>query len=241
MFRKTVFIAAALAFFAGMSGAETPAMELNRLRTENRRLRQELDRLRASRSEEERDLLKFRAWLAATADSGKVQTVSEREMRLLAILAETVARCNRLVVHISGVERTFRDLLSEFPVGPARQARLLLQLEQLERYSMQVSSIAAVAESEEDPSAFRETTVLAVNRELETAVLAVGSVHGVFPGLLYQAKNDGEIVLRIVSVRPWVCAAMPVSGGMEKISPGMRFTAEHRARPGERISPLRRR
>ncbi len=241
MFSKTILIAAVLALFAGVRGAENASVELNRLRAENRRLRQELDRLRASRSAEERDLLKFRAWLAATADSGKVQTASERELRLLAVLAETVARCNRLVVHISSVERTFRDLLSEFPVGPARQARLLLQLEQLERYSMQVSSIAAVAESEEDPAAFRETTVLAVNRELETAVLAVGSVHGVFPGLLYQARNDEEIVLRIVSVRPWVCAAVPVSGKIDKIAPGMRFTAEHRARPGERISPLRRR
>jgi hypothetical protein len=241
MFSKTIFIAAALALFAGVRGAEPPSVELNRLRAENRRLRQELDRLRASRSKEERDLLKFRAWLAATADSGKVQTASEREMRLLAVLSEMVVRCNRLVVHISSVERTFRDLLSEFPVGPARQARLLLQLEQLERYSMQVSSIAAVAEADEDPAAFRETTVLAVNRELETAVLAVGSVHGVFPGLLYQARNDEGLVLRIVSVRPWVCAAVPVSGGIDKITPGMRFTAEHRARPGERISPLRRR
>ena len=241
MFRKVVFIAAISVFSLCVEGSENPSAELNRLRSENRRLRQELDRLRASRSKEERDLLKFRAWLAATADSGKVQTASDREMRLLAILTEMVTRCNRLVVHVSGVERTFRDLLSEFPIGPARQARLLLQLEQLERYSMQVSSIAAVAESGEDPSAFRETTVLAVNRELETAVLAVGSVHGVFPGLLYQAKNDEAVVLRIISVRPWVCAAVPVSGGLDRISPGMRFTAEHRARPGERIPSLRRR
>ena len=109
----------------------------------------------------------------------------------------------------------------------------------LERCAMQVSAIAAVAESEEDPAAFREATVLAVNRELETAVLSVGTVHGVFPGLIYQDRGGSGQSLRIVSVRPWVSAAVPVGGNAEQITPGMRFTVEHRAQPGERISPLR--
>ncbi|MBQ7207481.1 MAG: hypothetical protein IJS01_06740 [Lentisphaeria bacterium] len=215
------------------------AAELTRLRAENRRLRLELDRLRAARSQQDRDLLRFRAWLAAAADSGKLQTASDREIRLLAILSEMVRRGSRLAVQVSSVERAFRDLLGEFPIGPARQARLLLQLEQLERCAMQVSSIASVAESEEDPAAFREATVLAVNRELETAVLSVGTVHGVFPGLIYRDRDGSGQSLRIVSVRPWVSAAVPVQGDAGRIAPGMRFTVEHRARSDERISPLR--
>ena len=236
--QKGVFTAVLAGLVCAASGDDGKA-ELDRLRAENRRLRLELDRLRAARSAQDRDLLKFRTWLAAAADSGKIQTASDREVRLLAILSEMVRRGSRLAVQVSSVERSFRDLLKEFPIGPARQARLLLQLEQLERCAMQVSAIAAVAESEEDPAAFREATVLAVNRELETAVLSVGTVHGVFPGLIYQDRGGSGQSLRIVSVRPWVSAAVPVGGNAEQITPGMRFTVEHRAQPGERISPLR--
>ena len=107
--------------------------ELSKLKMENRRLHAELDRLRKRLTEKDNDLLKFRHFLAATADAGKVMTVSERERQLTDILKEIVKRSNRLLVHISGVDAIFRDLLKELPVGPARQARLLLQLEQMER------------------------------------------------------------------------------------------------------------
>lgn len=213
-------------------------VEISKLRMENRRLRLELDRLRGKLTEKENDLQKFRHWLAITADAGKLQTVSEREMQLTNILKETVKRSNRLLSHISGVETLFRDLLKELPLGPARQARLLLQLEQMERYALQLSSIAGVFEESTSRQFLENVRVVAVNRELDTVVLSIGSVHGVFPGLLFQSKRDGRLRLRVISVRPWVCAAVPVSSSAEQFTPGMEFTIAHRARPGEGIQPL---
>ena len=213
--------------------------ELARLRAENRRLRLEADRLRSELSKRDNDLLKFRHWLAAASDSGKMMRVSERELQLTGILKEIVTRSNRLLTHISGVDSTFRDLLKELPVGPARQARLTLLLDQMERYAMQLSSIAGVYEESSDRRILEDVRVVSVNRELDTVILSAGSVHGVFPGLLFLGKNDSRLRLRVTAVRPWVCAAVPVSGSTEKMSPGMRFTVAHQAAPGEGIQPLR--
>ena len=212
--------------------------ELAKLKMENRRLHAELDRLRKQLTEKDNDLLKFRHFLAATADAGKVMTVSDRERQLTGILKEIVKRSNRLLVHISGVDSIFRDLLKELPVGPARQARLLLQLEQMERYALQLSTIAGVFEERDSRQVLENVRIVAVNRELDTVILSSGSVHGIFPGLMFQSKRDGRLRLRVISVRPWVCAAVPIGGNTEAFTPGMEFTIAHRAAPGEGIRPF---
>ena len=212
--------------------------KLAKLKMENRRLHAELDRLRKQLTEKDNDLLKFRHFLAATADAGKVMTVSDRERQLTGILKEIVKRSNRLLVHISGVDSIFRDLLKELPVGPARQARLLLQLEQMERYALQLSTIAGVFEERDSRQVLENVRIVAVNRELDTVILSSGSVHGIFPGLMFQSKRDGRLRLRVISVRPWVCAAVPIGGNAEAFTPGMEFTIAHRAAPGEGIRPL---
>ena len=235
--KRIIFIFCLLSFFC-CSLWSSEKNELAKLRMENRRLRLELDRLRGKLSEKENDLLKFRHWLAASSDAGKIMTVSERERQLTGILKEIVARSNRLLVHISGVDMIFRDLLKELPVGPARQARLLLQLEQLERYALQLSTLAGVFEERNNQQVLENVRVVAVNRELDTVILSTGSVHGVFPGLLFQSKRGGFLRLRVISVRPWVCAAVPVGGSAENFTPGMEFTIAHRAAPGEGVRPL---
>lgn len=218
------------------SGAENAA--LARLRMENQRLQKENDRLRKALADRDQDLLKFRQWLAVTADAGKMMTVSERELRLTEILKETVKRSNRLLIQISDVDRLIRNILKDMPLGPARQARVLLQLEQLEKYSLQLSAIAGVFENESQPKNLEDIRIISINRELETVVLSTGSVHGVFPGLLYRSRNGNAPLLRVIAVRPWVCAAVPVSGSVEGLTPGMAFTAAHGVQPGEGIRPF---
>ena len=236
-FLKRLVLSVLLAVCLFSLGADDRT-EVSKLKMENRRLHAELDRLRKQLTAKDNDLLKFRHFLAATAEAGKVMTASERERQLTDSLKEIVARSNRLLVHISGVETIFRDLLKELPVGPARQARLLLQLEQMERYALQLSTIAGVFEERDSRQVLENVRVVAVNRELDTVILSSGSVHGVFPGLMFQSKRDGLLRLRVISVRPWVCAAVPIGVSAEPFTPGMEFTIAHRAAPGEGIRPL---
>ena len=226
------FLLASVFLAAGESG------EVSALQAENQRLRQEVDRLHKELAERDQDVLKFRLWLASAMDSGKMLSVSERELQLTEILKEFVSRSNRLLGHISGVDKKIRELLKELPISPARQARMLLQLEQMERFALNLSAIAGATEEAEDKTALENIRVVAVDRKLETAVLSVGSVHGVFPGLLCQAKQKKDVILRVISVRPWVCAAVPVRGGMAQVVPGMELTFAHRALPGEGLRPL---
>ena len=198
---------------------------IDRLRLENRKLRHELDRLRQELTTRDREIMQFRRWAAGVTDTGKLTTVSQREIRQAEILTEMIKHSSRLAVEASDITRTFRKLIKEFPIGPARQAHLLLQMEDLERAAMRVVSITGAAENEKDPSAFRNVRIVAVNRELETAVLSAGAVHGVFPGLIYQCERNPSLRLRVISVRPWVSAAVPVSGTADPLTPGMPFTA----------------
>ena len=226
------FLLASVFLAAGESG------EVSALQAENQRLRQEVDRLHKELAERDQDVLKFRLWLASAMDSGKMLSVSERELQLTEILKEFVSRSNRLLGHISGVDKKIRELLKELPISPARQARMLLQLEQMERFALNLSAIAGASEEAEDKTALENIRVVAVDRKLETAVLSVGSVHGVFPGLLCQAKQKKDVILRVISIRPWVCAAVPVRGGISQVVPGMELTFSHRALPGEGLRPL---
>ena len=221
-----------------LAGSEAAHTALNRLRMENQRLQKENDRLRSKLIQRQQDLLKFRQWLAVTADAGKIMTVSQRELRLTQIMKETIRRSNRLLSQISDVERLIRDLLKDMPLSPARQARILLQLDQLEKYSLQLSAIAGVYETENQQKVLEDIRLVAIDRKLETVVLSAGSVHGVFPGLLYRSKRGDGPLLRVIAVRPWVCAAVPVSGSVAALTPGMAFTASHSVQPGEGIRPF---
>ena len=220
-------------------GREAASAELERLRQENRRLRQELDRLRQSALIQQRDLQQFKLWLAAVADDGVVMKASDREQHLIALLRELVRRSSRLAIRASAVSGDFGAFLREQPIGPARQARLLLQLEQLERSAMQVSALAGDVERSSGGDAFKNVRLLAVNRELDCAVFSAGSVHGVFPGLIYSAVNDPALRLRVISVRPWVSAAVPVADGIRRLTPGMRFTVVRGDKENTGIAPFK--
>ena len=217
--------------FSAMSLSAGDQAELKQLRRENQMLRRELDRLRKEATQRDKDLLLFRQWAAGVADNGKIMKASERESRLMSVLQEFLKRSNGLVLESMDLERTIRDLLKDFPLSPARQARLELQLDQFESKVRQVSAISTIAENAKDDNKYiREVRILAIDRDSETVVVSSGSVHGIFPGLLYQGKTNRDLELRIISVRPWVSAAVPVRGNLDLMTPGMVFGASRRAR-----------
>ena len=110
--------------FAALNLSAGDKAELKQLRRENQMLRRELDRLRKEATQRDKDLLLFRLWAAGVADNGKIMKASERESRLMSVLQEFLKRSNGLVLESMDLERTVRELLKDFPLSPARQARL---------------------------------------------------------------------------------------------------------------------
>ena len=86
-FLKRLVLSVLLAVCLFSLGADDRT-EVSKLKMENRRLHAELDRLRKQLTAKDNDLLKFRHFLAATAEAGKVMTASERERQLTDILKE---------------------------------------------------------------------------------------------------------------------------------------------------------
>ena len=73
----------------------------------------------------------------------------------------------------------------------------------------------------------RECRVLAVNDDIQAIVLDAGADGGVRLGMTWHVMADDAPVaeFRVISVRPTVCAAMPVKGGMRRIAAGMQARA----------------
>jgi hypothetical protein len=69
----------------------------------------------------------------------------------------------------------------------------------------------------------RQCRVLAVNDELQIAVLDAGSIDGVRPGSSWRIIDGSRVLglVTVIEVRPALSAAMPAADILKRISPGM--------------------
>ncbi len=205
-----------------LCGDDDASGELERLRRENAELRSQLleERTRA------RDQALF---LAAVADEGEFSTSKDREAGLLTRLSLLCSDGGALAVKVAELTAEVRALLRDLPVDTASRARIRLQLDELER---RAGAFAALIDepAADSGAAFRECRVLALNRELEVAVLDIGSRQGAFVGLVLRGGPDKSLELRLDDVRPGVSAATVLRGNFRDLVPGMSFNAENRER-----------
>lgn len=225
--------------------------ELNRLREELasaeealKRLELENESLRENRAELRRELFEIsekyqrqnesyrqlQLWLAGVPAMGTVRKTGEREEQLLELMAELGKSGGELAVNAVSFCEQVRILMGELPIGKVRQAEIQLKLDSLVRDARRFIALTSSGESAEDGSEpLRTCRILAVNRELSLVVLSVGSAKGAFAGMLYQVGKESETQLKVVSVRPFVAAAVVVSGSIDALAPGMEaVTKENR-------------
>jgi hypothetical protein len=81
--------------------------------------------------------------------------------------------------------------------------------------------MSAFANPKGSSAGITKCRILAVNDELQVAVLDVGFAQGVRNGLTWHAGKDRKVLLKVVSVRPLVSAAMLTKGSLKDIAPGM--------------------
>ena len=190
------------------------------------RLEAELIEQKLNFQAEDERFRQLRLWLAGVQAEGTVRKTGEREaLQLQAIgklsengvglALDTVSFCDRV-----------RLLLRDLPMGKVRQAEIQLSLDDLVRKSRRLIAMAEVPKtSEKGIDALRTCRILAVDRELGVAVLSVGSVKGAFAGMIYHVGEGRRELLKLVSVRPSVAAAVLIRGGIENLSPGMEAAA----------------
>jgi hypothetical protein len=68
-----------------------------------------------------------------------------------------------------------------------------------------------------------ESRILSVDDELQVAVLDCGSEDGVRPGMVWHVLHDGKTLakLRVVEVRPTLCAVTLETGQLRYLAPGL--------------------
>ena len=195
--------------------AVSPDSEITRLKLENRELKEKLLRT-------ERELDGIRMWLGNIAFDHTRMAVSDRERQILLTLNELARRGNGLSMAALAVSDECRRLLAELPLGPARKAQVELRLSELDNAAMNFAGLTIPGNS--DVGSCR---VLAVNRELNVAVLSAGASRGVFPGMIFTSKQNPVLKLRVIGTRQEGSVAEIISGAAYEFSTGMEMSALH--------------
>ncbi|MBE6356444.1 MAG: hypothetical protein E7058_04945 [Lentisphaerae bacterium] len=205
--------------FAGTVFAVPADAELTRLEKENRELRQKL-------LETERKLENYQVWLSSAGFDHNTIKVPDREKQLLRVMEEITRRGNMLSMSSLAVSDECRRLLKEMPLGPVRKAQIELRLDELEHAAGRFAGLAIPGNS--DAAACR---VLAVNSNLKAVVISAGAGNGIFPGMIFHAKNNSNLRIRVVSVLFEGALAEVINGNISSFAPGMEMSALTRKTP----------
>ena len=141
---------------------------------------------------------------------------------MLLVLEELARRGNGLSMAALTVSDECRKLLQEMPLGPARKAQVELRLDELEKAAWIFAGLAIPGNSD-----VGNCRVLAVDRDLNVAVISAGAGAGVFPGMVFTAKQNGQLKLRVLATRFEGAVAEIISGKPHEFRPGLEMTALH--------------
>ncbi len=156
--------------------------------------------------------------LGGIASSGDVRKLAEGKSELMKSISDYSKYGNTLALDAIQFCEFVRNLIPEMPIGKVRQTELQLKIEALERSS---NKFITLGSSYFDSSnSMGRCRILAVDKRLNCVVLSVGTVHGAFNGLVYRSGKEPSL-LKVVAVRPYVAAAVLISGNIQDLSPGM--------------------
>lgn len=160
---------------------------------------------------------------AGMLDAGGRSESGKREVQLMGRYKALVDQGGALALRFTEFCKKVDSLASAMDLDEVQRAELRLTMENLSG-ELQKFSVALDSGSEE--ASFRNTRILAINRDLGLVVLPVGINHGVFNGLMMYPVGDPSTALRIISVRPNVSGAIVVSGEISRLSSGQEVRAD---------------
>ncbi len=177
---------------------------------ENAALREKLAARERAYFECRDQLAQLRLTLGGAMDSGRLETSPHREEQLLALLKAISER-------IEAMEKLRQEVADAETAKKAWDELLMLI---------------------RNPGAATSSTcrILAVDPQSGLVVLSAGTVHGVFPGLLYNLE-DSDTQLRVIECRPWVSGATLYRGDPATIAPGKNCRIDETPVSSNRILP----
>ena len=205
-------------FFSSLFWGGSPAgQELRHLKGELAEKEREIERLTALLTAKENELRKLRIWMGNLSADGRDIPVSDREQRLLAGLKALSDASGSMVLKTM-------ELADQLPLSSTSRVRLVMALEDLERSAAKVNALTDTVAAKEE-LLLRDVRILGVRPELNMAVLSVGAVQGVFPGMTF-VTADGKTALRVLETRPMISGAVPVAGSLNNLVTGSRLNLQ---------------
>jgi septal ring factor EnvC (AmiA/AmiB activator) len=187
------------------------------LQKDHQLLRKELIEITKNFQAQNESYRRLQLSIAATIASSKMEAATYREGQLIKILNDVFDQSRKLALRSVEFCDIVDSLLRQMPIGKIRQAEINLRADELKKGARKLTTLADLKFEQKPVDRCR---ILAVNKNLQVVVLPIGSVHGVFIGLNYYVGKE-KAQLRIVTVRPFVSAAVAVKGNIERLAPGM--------------------
>lgn len=156
--------------------------------------------------------------LGSIASSGDVRKLTEGKSELMKSISDYSKYGNMLALDSIQFCEFVRGLIPELPIGKVRLTELQLKIEALEKSSNKFITLGSTYF--DSSNSMGRCRILAVDKRLNCVVLSVGTVHGAFNGLIYRSGKEPSL-LKVVAVRPYVAAAVLISGNIQDLSPGM--------------------
>ena len=211
---------------AASAGDKSMQSDLGRdaLKNEQKMLHNELIEIIDRYRKQNESYRRLQLSIAATLASGELKGAGKREDQLVTALATVSENGRKLALKTIEFCEYVDSILDKMPLGKLQKAALQLRNEELKTESRKFCSLA-------DPALSRETVegcrLLAVNDDLKIAVLPVGAVHGVFNGL-YFYDGKGKVKLKVITVRPFISAAVLDKGSINDLTPGMEVSTNEK-------------
>ena len=140
-------------------------------------------------------------------------------LELLKALKNNTIEGDKLVGVIFAFCDYFNNEVAELKVENEEKVKLKVRIDELRSSAEQFGLL--VNRPEKKVVQHRNCRILDVSDRLQVVVISAGSLDGVRTGLIWNVKQADNAVLKVVAVRPFVCAAVVIEGELGKISHGM--------------------
>ena len=140
-------------------------------------------------------------------------------LELLKALKSNTVEGDKLVSKIFEFCNYFNGEISELDIPNEKKVKLKVRLDELKSFTEQFGLLVNRPKKKEVQH--RNCRILDVSDHLQVVVISAGFLDGIRTGLTWNVKQADNAVLKVIAVRPFVCAAVVIEGELGKISPGM--------------------
>jgi hypothetical protein len=204
----------------GITDDAVKLAELEAAKKETEMLRKELADVLLKSEEIFNSYRRLQLSVASIVVNSEKKNVTDEELKALESFTYVRQDMKSLAGKTIELSQFIGTALEKKELSETDKIRLKFKLEDLKATVERLNALIAPPESKEKVDKCR---ILAVNEKFQIAILDAGMSNGVNTGLIWRVatKNGNLVKLKVISARPFICAAMVLEGDFSSLAPGM--------------------